>query len=119
MTLKYNIGYNKGEIMNNFEWSFETKVIFTNTKNVELTDRLGEALMKTVINNGLILLNDSNNYDARAEIMWASALAHNGLLDTGRNSCWASHIIATKLSAHYNSTHGIPTSLNPFTIVHD
>ncbi|MBO3443058.1 iron-containing alcohol dehydrogenase [Clostridium sp. CCUG 7971] len=84
---------------------------FTNTENVELTDRLGEALMKTVINNGLILVNDSTNYNARSEIMWASTLAHNGLLDTGRNSCWASHMIATELSAHYNAIHGATLSV--------
>lgn len=84
---------------------------FTNTKNVELTDRLGEALMKTVVNNGLILVNEPDNYDARAELMWASTLAHNGLLDTGRNSCWASHMIGTELSAHYNAIHGATLSV--------
>lgn len=84
---------------------------FTNTKNVELTDRLGEALMKTVVNNGLLLVENPKNYDARCEILWASTLAHNGLLDTGRNSCWASHMMATELSAHYNTTHGETLSI--------
>lgn len=84
---------------------------FTNTKNVELTDRIGEALMKTVVNNGLKLVENPNNYDARSEIMWASTLAHNGLLDTGRNSCWASHMIATELSAHYDAIHGATLSV--------
>ena len=84
---------------------------FTDTKNVELTDRLGEALMKTVVNNGLKLVANPKDYDARSEIMWASTLAHNGLLDTGRNSCWASHMIAAELSAFYNTTHGASLSI--------
>ncbi|MGL5347111.1 MAG: iron-containing alcohol dehydrogenase [Peptostreptococcaceae bacterium] len=84
---------------------------FTDTKNVELTDRLGEALMKTVVNNGLKLVTNPKDYNARCEIMWASTLAHNGLLDTGRNSCWASHMIATELSAFYNTTHGASLSI--------
>lgn len=84
---------------------------FTNTKNVELTDRMGEALMKTVVNNGLKLVENPKDYDARSEIMWASTLAHNGLLDTGRNSCWASHMIGTELSAHYGAIHGATLSV--------
>ena len=84
---------------------------FTNTKNVELTDRMGEALMKTVVNNGLKLVQNPKDYDARSEIMWASTLAHNGLLDTGRNSCWASHMIGTELSAYYNVAHGASLSV--------
>ena len=84
---------------------------FTNTKNVELTDRMSEALMKTVVNNGLKLVQNPKDYDARSEIMWASTLAHNGLLDTGRNSCWASHMIGTELSAYYNVAHGASLSV--------
>ena len=84
---------------------------FTNTKNVELTDRMGEALMKTVVNNGLKLVQNPKDYDARSEIMWASTLSHNGLLDTGRNSCWASHMIGTELSAYYNVAHGASLSV--------
>ena len=84
---------------------------FTNTQNVELTDRMGEALMKTVVNNGLKLVENPKDYAARSEIMWASTLAHNGLLDTGRNSCWASHMIGTELSAYYNVAHGASLSV--------
>lgn len=84
---------------------------FTDTTNVELTDRLGEAVMKTVIHNGLILHEDPYNYAARSEIMLAGTLAHNGLLDNGRDSCWASHIIAMEISAHYNSIHGATLSV--------
>lgn len=84
---------------------------FTDTKGVELTDRLGEGLMKTVINNALILNEDPNNIVARSQIMWAATLAHNGLLEGGRNGSWASHMIGTELSAIYDITHGATLSV--------
>ena len=79
---------------------------FTNTTNVELTDRLCEAIIKTVINNAPLAIKDNNNYNARAEIMWAGALAHNGLIGTGREEDWASHVIEHEISAKYNVAHG-------------
>jgi alcohol dehydrogenase YqhD (iron-dependent ADH family) len=79
---------------------------FTNTLNVELTDRLCEGIIQTVISNTPIVLKDNNNYDARAEIMWAGALAHNGLIGTGREEDWASHGIEHELSALYDIAHG-------------
>ena len=79
---------------------------FTNTKNVELTDRLCEGIIKTVISNTPLVLKDNNNYDARAEIMWAGALAHNGLIGTGRQEDWPSHGIEHELSALYDIAHG-------------
>lgn len=79
---------------------------FTNTQNVDLTDRLCEATLKTVINNTPIALEDPSNYDARAEIMWAGTLAHNDLLSTGRVGDWASHGIEHELSGIYDVTHG-------------
>jgi alcohol dehydrogenase YqhD (iron-dependent ADH family) len=79
---------------------------FTNVKNVDLTDRLSEATMKTIINNGKILFKEPNNYDARAEIMWAGTIAHNGLLDTGREGDWGSHDIEHEISGIYDIAHG-------------
>jgi alcohol dehydrogenase YqhD (iron-dependent ADH family) len=79
---------------------------FTHTKNVELTDRLCEGALKTVINNVPKVLVEPDNYEARAEIMWAGTLAHNGLLDTGRVGDWASHQIEHELSAIYDIAHG-------------
>jgi alcohol dehydrogenase YqhD (iron-dependent ADH family) len=79
---------------------------FTNTQHVDLTDRMCEAAMKTIINNGLKTYQDPTNYDYRAEIMWAGAVAHNGMLDPGRETDWASHRIGMELSAKYNTTHG-------------
>lgn len=66
---------------------------FTKEKNVDFTDRLCEATLKTVIRNAPLVMKDPENYSARAEIMWAGSLAHNDLLGTGRTGDWASHNI--------------------------
>jgi alcohol dehydrogenase len=79
---------------------------FTNVRDVELTDRLCEATLKTVINNALKVLEEPENYAARAEIMWAGTIAHNDLLDTGRIGDWASHDIEMEISAIYDLAHG-------------
>lgn len=79
---------------------------FTNIKNVDLTDRLCEAAMKTIINNVEIVLKDPENYDARAEIMWTGTIAHNDLLSTGRIGDWASHEIEHELSGQNDIAHG-------------
>jgi alcohol dehydrogenase YqhD (iron-dependent ADH family) len=79
---------------------------FTNTKNVEFTDRLCEATLKTVINNARIAMKEPQNYNARAEIMWAGTIAHNGLLNTGRVGDWTSHQIEHELSGIYDIAHG-------------
>lgn len=79
---------------------------FTNIKNVELTDRLCEATLKTIINNAPIVLKQPKNYEARAEIMWSGTIAHNDLLHTGRIPDWASHIIEHELGGIYDVAHG-------------
>jgi len=79
---------------------------FTNVENVELTDRLCESALKTIINNVPKVLEDNDDYDARAEIMWTGSIAHNDLLNTGRIGDWASHGIEHELSALYDVTHG-------------
>jgi len=84
---------------------------FTNVKHVDLTDRLCEATLRTVINNVKIVLKDPENYDARAEIMWAGTIAHNDLLSTGRIGDWGSHKIEHELSAMYDIAHGAGLSI--------
>jgi alcohol dehydrogenase YqhD (iron-dependent ADH family) len=84
---------------------------FTNSKGVDFTDRLCEATLKTIINNLPIVLQEPENYDARANIMWASTIAHNGLLNTGRLGDWASHGIEHELSAIYDIAHGAGLSI--------
>lgn len=62
--------------------------------------------MRSIIKNAYILLKDPNNYDARAEIMLAGTIAHNGVLGLGREEDWASHRMGHELSALYGATHG-------------
>jgi hypothetical protein len=84
---------------------------FTNVKHVDLTDRLCEAVLKTLITKAPIVLEEPNNYEARADIMWASTIAHNDLLSTGRIGDWGSHAIEHELSAIYDVPHGAGLSV--------
>lgn len=84
---------------------------FTTVKNVELTDRLCEGIMKTVVDVTPKLLADPDNYDLRAEIMWAGTLAHNDLVGTGREDDWGSHDIEHELSGIYDIAHGAGLSI--------
>lgn len=79
---------------------------FTQERNVDLTDHMCEAVLKTIIKNAPLVLENPEDYNARAEIMWAGTLAHNGLLDTGRIGDWGTHMIEHELSALYDLTHG-------------
>lgn len=72
-----------------------------------LTDYLCEAIFHTCMDCGRILMKDPQNYEARASIMVASTLSHNGLTGIGRTGDWASHFIEHELSGEYQSvTHG-------------
>jgi len=84
---------------------------FTQVENVDFTDRLLEAAMKTIILNAPLAIEKPYDYNVRAEIMWVGTLAHNGLLNTGRIGDWASHHIEHELSALYNITHGAGLSI--------
>ncbi|MDO5575466.1 MAG: iron-containing alcohol dehydrogenase [Fibrobacter sp.] len=84
---------------------------FTNTKNVELTDRLCEAALKTIMHNAPLAIKDPSNYDARAEIMFTGTVAHNNLLGMGRVEDWGSHSIEHEISAIYDVAHGAGLSV--------
>lgn len=79
---------------------------FTNTPEVEITDRLAEAIMLTVIKETPKALTDPNHYNTRANLMWAGMVAHNDLVGVGREQDWASHQIEHELSALYDVAHG-------------
>jgi len=78
----------------------------TNSKEVEVTDRLIEALLLTMIHEGPRVIEDPNNYDARANIMWAGMMAHNNSCGVGRSQDWSSHALEHELSALYDCAHG-------------
>jgi alcohol dehydrogenase YqhD (iron-dependent ADH family) len=79
---------------------------FTRVKAVDLTDRLCEAVLRTMIRNVPIAMAKADDYDARAEIMWAGTIAHNDLLSTGRVGDWATHMIEHEVSGIYDVAHG-------------
>jgi len=79
---------------------------FTNVQDTNLIDSLCESTLKVIIENSLIALNNPTDYASRSELMWASTLAHNDLLGTGRIGDWASHMIEHELSGIYNIAHG-------------
>ena len=79
---------------------------FTNTPEVEVTDRVSEGVLKAIINEAPRVMVEPENYDARANIMWCGTLAHNGICGTGRQEDWVSHFMEHELSAVYGVTHG-------------
>lgn len=79
---------------------------FTNTKDVEITDRLCEAVLLTMIKEVPKVIANPNDYEARANIMWAGMVAHNNLVGVGRDQDWSSHGIEHELSALYDVAHG-------------
>ena len=78
----------------------------TNTREVEVTDRLIEALLLTMIHEGPRVIENPDNYEARANIMWAGMMAHNNACGVGRSQDWNSHNIEHELSALYDCAHG-------------
>ena len=79
---------------------------FTNTKEVEVTDRLCEAVLLTMIKETPRVIANPDNYEARANIMWAGTVAHTNIVGVGREQDWNSHGIEHELSALYDCAHG-------------
>lgn len=80
---------------------------FSNTKSAYVQDRIAEGLLKTCIRYGKVAFDEPENYEARANLMWASSLAINGLIGYGKDSSWCVHPIEHELSAYYDITHGV------------
>ncbi len=80
---------------------------FTSKGNMEITDSIAEGLMRTVIKNAKILVENPKDYDARAEIMWAGSLSHNGLTGCGNGGGdFASHGLEHELGGMFDVAHG-------------
>lgn len=79
---------------------------FTNTRDVALTDALGEALMRQVIHSAPIMLANPEDYASHADIMWAGTLAHNDTVGTGREQDWGCHGLTNAVSARFGAAHG-------------
>ncbi|MBN1281205.1 MAG: iron-containing alcohol dehydrogenase [Candidatus Thermoplasmatota archaeon] len=80
---------------------------FSPTQETFVQDRLAESLLNTIVHYGPVTLNEPHQYEARAQVMWTSSLALNGLLGYGKLSDWATHAIEHVLSAFYDVTHGV------------
>lgn len=80
---------------------------FTNVKGAYVQARFCESLLKSCIKYGKIALENPENYEARANLMWTSSLAINGLLSDGADVAWSAHAMEHELSAYYNITHGV------------
>lgn len=79
---------------------------FTVVKPMSITDAIAEGLMRDVIKNAKVLKKEPNNYNARASIMWAGSLSHNGLTGCGGISDFATHHLQHELGALFDVTHG-------------
>ena len=84
---------------------------FTTTDHVDVTDRISEGLMMTILAAAPKAMADPNDYHARADLMWAGMLAHNNICGVGRAHDWASHQIGQELSALYDCAHGASLSV--------
>ena len=80
---------------------------FNRSENIEMTDGISEHLIRTVMKNAKILMNEPDNYQARAEVMWAGSLSHNGLTGCGTGGGdWASHQLEHELGGMFDVAHG-------------
>ena len=98
---KYHTGVGVSDILTHLLERY-----FTSVTNVNLTDFLLEGATKSLLINGNHLINDLENYELRAEIMWTASMAHNNSLELGREPDWASHRIEHEVSGQYGIVHG-------------
>lgn len=84
---------------------------FTNTEDVEISDRLCEGILLTIIKEAYRIKQDPMNYGARANMMWCGTIAHNGTCGVGREEDWSSHFMEHEISAVYDVAHGAGLSV--------
>lgn len=84
---------------------------FTNTQEVEIGDRLCEGTLMAIINEAPKVMRNPEDYGARANLMWAGMIAHNGTCGVGCEEDWASHFLEHEISAIYGVTHGAGLSI--------
>jgi len=80
--------------------------LFSLSKDVEITDSLLEAILLTMVKEGKRAMADPDNYEARANIMWAGMVAHNNITGVGRAADWGTHHMENELSTTYGCSHG-------------
>ena len=103
---KYQTAAGSSDIMSH---TFEN--YFNNTKGAFLQARIAEGILKTIIKYAPIAVEHPDDYEARANLMWASSLAINGLISYGEGTAWTVHPMEHELSAFYDITHGAGLAL--------
>lgn len=78
----------------------------SNTPDVQIGDRLAEGMLLAIMEIAERVMNDPNDYEARANIMWSGTIAHNDTCSIGRQEDWFSHAMEHEISAEYDVTHG-------------
>lgn len=76
-------------------------------EDLYMLDRMMESVIKTVVEFAPIALDEPDNYEARANLMWASSWAINGFFDGSKKHRWVCHAMEHELSAFYDVTHGL------------
>lgn len=79
---------------------------FTPTEGTQVTDGISEGLLKAIMVTAPTVIKEPDNYDARANIMWAGTIAHNGVCGCGKQEDWTSHAMEHEISAIYGVAHG-------------
>lgn len=103
---KYQTACGTSDIMSH---TFEN--YFNNEPGAYLQARIAEGILKTCIKYAPIALKEPEHYEARANLMWASSLAINGLINYGEDTAWSVHPMEHELSAFYDITHGAGLAL--------
>jgi alcohol dehydrogenase YqhD (iron-dependent ADH family) len=103
---KYQTAAGSSDIMSH---TFEN--YFNNTPGAFLQARIAEGILKTVIQYAPVAVEHPDDYEARANLMWASSLAINGLISYGEGTAWSVHAMEHELSAFYDITHGAGLAL--------
>lgn len=80
---------------------------FTVTPDLTMLDEMMEGLMRTVVKYAPVAMREPENYEARANLMWASSWAINGFITGGKTHDWSVHSMEHELSAFYDITHGL------------
>ena len=83
------------------------EVYFNMNQDLYMLDCFMEGLMKTIIRYAPIAMHEPDNYEARANLMWASSWAINGFINGGKRQAWSCHPMEHELSAIYDITHGL------------
>lgn len=86
--------------------SHAMETYFGKPEENNLSDDINEAVMRSVIRNIRVLLKDENNYEARSELAWASAMAENSILKIGKVTDFQAHMMEHQLGAYTNCNHG-------------